>query len=87
MKEILLFASDKCIETPPIVERLAEAGVEYKLVNITNSMDELRQFLRLRDEDPYFHSVKEKKHIGIPTLVVDGVLYNPYEVEDLSIFK
>lgn len=88
MKEIVLFMSPLCPDCPPIVKRLEEENIAYRKVNITNSMAELKEFLKLRDTDPYFNRIRKENMVGIPTIVVDGEnYYDPYEIEDFKILK
>lgn len=72
MKEIVLFSSDKCPHCPPVVEKLDKEDLDYRLVNITNSMAELKEFLRHRDSDPHFDKIKAQGLAGVPSLMVDG---------------
>lgn len=44
-------------------------GFEADYVDITASTANLREFLRLRDQDPIFDSVRERGGIGIPFFV------------------
>lgn len=79
MKEIILYASDKCPDCPPVIDRLDEKNITCRLVNITNSMAELKEFLKLRDNLDHFDTIKEAGLVGIPSLMVDG---NMVDVDD-----
>lgn len=88
MKEIVLFMSPLCPDCPPIIEKLDKEGIAYRKVNITNSMAELKEFLKLRDSHPYFSEIKKENMVGIPSLMVDGEkLINPYDLEDFKVLK
>lgn len=88
MKNVVLFMSSKCPECPPIIEKLKENGIEYRQVDISESMGDLREFLKYRDREDFFKPIKEGGMAGVPTLMVDEKdFYNPYSVEDYSIFK
>lgn len=88
MKEVVLFMSPLCPDCPPIVERLEKENISYRKVNITNSMGELKEFLKLRDSHPYFDQIKKENMVGIPTILIDGEeLYDPYDLEDFKILK
>lgn len=42
MKEVILFMSPLCPDCPPIVEKLENENINYRKVDITNSMRELK---------------------------------------------
>ncbi len=44
-------------------------GFEAEYVDITGSTENLREFLRMRDQEPIFESVRERGAIGIPLFV------------------
>lgn len=81
MKEIKLYFSDKCPDCPPIIKNLDELNIEYEKINITNSMPELKEFLAFRDNDKFFTIIKEETRVGVPSLLIDGKFYNPYEID------
>ncbi len=69
MKYILFF-SDKCPDTKAFVEELRNQGIVYEEVNITESMANLKRFLKLRDNRPEFEERKLWGMIGIPVLLL-----------------
>ena len=44
-------------------------GIAYEEVNITGSMAELKEFLKLRDSLPVFDPCRERGSVGVPTIV------------------
>ena len=44
-------------------------GIAYEEVNITGSMAELKEFLKLRDSEAVFAPCKERGSVGIPAIV------------------
>lgn len=88
MKELVLFMSSHCPDCPPVVKRLDEENISYRKVDITSSMADLKEFLKVRDVNPYFDQIKKENRVGVPTLMDgDGNLYDPEALEDFSIFK
>lgn len=88
MYDLTLFTSSKCPECPPVIKRLEDNGIKFRNVDISNSISELKEFLRHRDSNPFFDSIKENDFVGVPTLMdEDGNFYNPDEIEDLEKFK
>ncbi|MDU8923696.1 hypothetical protein RYD26_01965 [Pasteurellaceae bacterium LIM206] len=71
MSKPILYFSDKCPDTAPFVAELKARNIDYTEANISESMPNLKQFLKLRDNHPAFLAVKEKGFIGIPALVFD----------------
>lgn len=67
-----LFVSHFCPDCPPVVEILEDRGVKFRLRDISDSLLDLKAYLRLRDTRDDFLPVKEEMKIGIPFLVVDG---------------
>ena len=61
------------------MERL---GVTAREVDITASMRNLKEFLRLRDNEEVFTPRKEQGMVGVPCLVTGGEYI--FEVSDLE---
>ncbi len=88
MKKIILFSSGKCPDCPPVIERLNKENIDYENVDITESMANLKRFLKVRDYNSYFDEIKEGNRVGVPTLMdEDGNFYNPEEMNTFDIFK
>lgn len=80
-----LFFSDLCPDTPAFVNRLETLGIEHESINITESMGNLKQFLRVRDSRTEFQAAKEAGSIGIPVLEYgDLLIFNPDQLEELT---
>lgn len=78
MSKLILFSSDKCPDCPPVIEKLNNENIEFENVNITESMENLKRFLKYRDSDPYFEDIKQNNRVGVPTLMKeDGTFLNP----------
>ena len=68
-------------------EFLSQNNVEFTYVNITESMANLKAFLKYRDHDPRFAEVKEGGRVGIPCIVVnDGekILFGQPSLDELK---
>lgn len=48
-----------------------QRGLEVEFVEITESVANLRAFLKLRDENPLFDTMRAEGRIGIPVFVND----------------
>lgn len=80
-----LFFSDLCPDTPDFVEKLETLRIDHEPVNITASMGNLKQFLKIRDSRREFQAAKEAGSIGIPVLEYDDLLiFNPDQLEELT---
>ena len=44
--------------------------MEFEYIDITESIQNLKIFLALRDKSSYFDSIKANGSVGIPTIVV-----------------
>ena len=61
------------------VDRQVEGDSRYQVIDIGEHVRLLKEFLRLRDNNPVFDEAKEKGYAGIPCFVLeDGtVTLNP----------
>lgn len=86
--KITLYANKHCPDCPPVIEKLKANNIDFRLVELTESMDNLREFLKLRDEESFFDDAKKNDRVGVPTIMLgdrekfidaeDG-----FEIEDL----
>lgn len=56
-------------------EVLSGKNVKFAYVDITSGIGPLRQFMKIRDTSDTHAEIREKHTVGIPTLVVDDVVY------------
>ena len=82
MNEKTLYFSSLCPDTVPFKETMEILGVTAREVDITASMRNLKEFLRLRDNEAVFTPRKEQGMVGVPCLVDDGDYI--FEVSDLE---
>lgn len=68
---ITLFISGNCKDTPAALKAFRETDIEYRLVDITENMTNLKEFLHYRDNSPFFRSVKFKNNVGVPLIVIN----------------
>ncbi len=63
------------------VDRQVEGNSRYQVIDIGEHVGLLKEFLRLRDNNPVFDEAKKKGYAGIPCFVLeDGtVTLNPEE--------
>ena len=50
---------------------LKQACIPFEYVDITGSVDNLKLFLKLRDNRPEFKKLKEEGYVGIPCFLMD----------------
>lgn len=53
-------------------EFLSENNIKYAYLDITNSMFNLKQFLKYRDNYSEFEEIKKKGNVGIPCIVINN---------------
>ena len=76
---ITLFVSNKCPDCPPAVKALQSCGLAYRIVDITNSMAEMKEFFKYRDVHPFFEDIKARGKVGVPCLMKgDGETFYLY---------
>lgn len=61
-----VYYSDLCPDCTEAKKVLDENDISFDLVEITESMAALKEFLKLRDEREEFEEIKEENKIGIP---------------------
>jgi glutaredoxin-related protein len=64
-----IYGSMLCPDCVDCCRDLDAAGVEYQFADFADSLLNLKEFLKLRDENPVFLPVKEQGSIGIPCIV------------------
>ncbi|MDD7347631.1 MAG: hypothetical protein PUG43_03780 [Clostridiales bacterium] len=71
-----IFVSDKCPDSVPVMEIITRENLDIEMVNITESMINLREFLKYRDSDEFFAQTREEGLVGIPVLMYgDGKMF------------
>lgn len=55
-----------CVECKADLDR---AGVEYEFLDFSENLRNLKEFLKLRDENPLFDEVRKAGKVGIPCIL------------------
>ena len=75
-----IYGSMLCKDCVECVADLKRANVAFAFLDFADSLLHLKEFLKLRDENPLFDSVRENGGIGIPAVVrEDGSLTLDWE--------
>lgn len=61
-----VYGSKMCEDTMECVHTLEEKSMEFEFVEIEASLDNLKAFLKIRDNSPLYEKVRENGGIGIP---------------------
>ena len=71
---ITFYGSHICGNCRDALDYLEEQKIPYRFIEITESTDSLREFLKLRDSHPLFSEIKKEGRIGIPCFIrPDGI--------------
>lgn len=70
IKKKVVFGSSMCPDCIVMKKELDERNVKYLYLDITESLANLKKFLKFR-ENHAFDSIKENGSIGIPVMVVN----------------
>ncbi len=77
-----IYGNMHCPDCVNCRQALDAAKVDYDFLDIGESMEHLKAFLKLRDTLPLFQAVKDAGKIGIPCIVMpDGTVsldWEPY---------
>lgn len=57
-----------CPDTAACCEALTKAGVEYEYFDFADTTANLKTFLKLRDGNPLFDTIRQEGKIGIPCI-------------------
>ena len=77
---IRVYGSMLCPDCAQCRAELDEAGVAYEYLDFSDDLKNLKEFLKLREEDPVFIPVKEQGGIGIPCILrPDGTVTLTWE--------
>ena len=64
-----IYGSMLCPDCVQCCKELNEAQIPFEYYDFSESLRYLKEFLKLRDENPCFDSVKAEGKIGIPCIV------------------
>ena len=80
MTMLKIYGSMLCKDCVECVADLKKSKVEFEFLDFADSLLHLKEFLKLRDENCLFDSVRENGSIGIPAIVKeDGSLTLDWE--------
>jgi len=68
-------------------EFLSNNGVTYEYIDITDSMRNLKIYLKLRDTRPEFEEIKRIGRVGIPFIMLDNgekLIFDQPELDELK---
>ena len=74
-KMLTLFISSLCPDCPPAIAEVKEKNLDCEIVDITESMANLKRFLKERDLSEDFDEIVEKGNVGVPALMRDDKFY------------
>lgn len=66
-----IYGSDLCPDCVSCKAAFDANNVTYEFVNITESMRNLKEFLKLRDNDSVFDDPRQNGYVGIPALLFE----------------
>ncbi|MBQ8161645.1 MAG: glutaredoxin [Clostridia bacterium] len=77
---LTIYGSAMCPDCRSCTDSLDDGGIAYQYVDINESLQHLKAFLRLRDTCPVFDPVRGTGTIGIPAIVFeDGTVTVDWE--------
>ncbi len=66
---ITVYTSPLCPDCRECKANFDAHGIAYEEVDMTASMANLKEFLKLRDSEPVFAPCKERGSVGVPAIV------------------
>lgn len=67
-----IYGSKLCPDCVACKNALDANGMSYDFVDITDSMKNLKEFLKQRDTNPVFEDARANGYVGIPALVPEN---------------
>lgn len=67
-------------------EFLSKNGIGFEYIDITDSMRNLKIYLKLRDTRPEFDRIKNNARVGIPFIMIDNgdkLIFEQPDLEEL----
>ena len=68
---IKIYGSRLCPDCINFEDNLKKNNIEYEFINIHENMANLKEFLRLRDNNPAFDDTKANGYVGIPAIMYE----------------
>lgn len=80
--KLIIYGTTTCKDCVDALEALDNRSVRYHFLEFSDSINNLKRFLKIRDTHPIFDSVKKQGSVGIPLFVFeDGTMtFNLEEV-------
>lgn len=80
-----LYGTKLCQDCVDVIEYLDKIGYKYEFVDITENINKMKEFIKIRDKREEYNIVKVEGYIGIPTLIKeDGTLLFENEIMKLK---
>ena len=77
---LTIYGSMLCKDCVQCREELDQAGIDYDFLDITEDLQHLKAFLKLREGNSLFYQTRQDGQIGIPCIVKqDGSLTLDWE--------
>ena len=86
MKKITVFGSKHWPGCQPVKEFLSKNNVEFVYLDITDSMLNLKKFLKFRDARSEFEEIRQSNRVGLPCVMInkgEEFLFEQNEIEAL----
>lgn len=80
--KLIIYGTNACPDCVDAVKALDEKGVKYLYLEFSDSIGNLKRFLKIRDTNPMFDPVKANGGVGVPLFVFeDGTM--TFELDDV----
>lgn len=71
-----LYGTYICPDCKPAEDFLKEKSIDFQFINITESIENLKEFTKLRDSRAEFDEIKAGGYLGIPCMLTeDGRIF------------
>lgn len=69
--KLTVIGSNLCPDTIEALDELTAKNIIFEFLNISESLDSLKEFLYEREHNPIYEEVKKHQGIGIPFFILE----------------
>ncbi len=69
--KVIMTGSHLCIDTLEAIYKFREHNIPFEYVDISASLDHLKDYLKIRENDPMYQPVRADGYLGIPLFTFD----------------
>ena len=69
--KLVIYGTKTCKDCVDALRILDEKNIRYLFLEFSDSIGNLKRFLKIRDTNPLFNAIKEKGGVGVPLFILE----------------